>query len=151
MVYGCSYQEYQNIFSHIFVEYIIIPCTILSSFFVLFKFIIGINQKLLTCKTKSVKFVTLGTIGGSFMAPHSLPQPSLTLCSHTGPLQPLAASRSPTYGLFQLSEADTKNRMQLSGADAKKRNGWESNSRKKTTHSLKVHDANHYTTAPGIF
>jgi hypothetical protein len=34
------------------VEYVIVPCTILSSFFVLFKFIIGINQNLLTSITK---------------------------------------------------------------------------------------------------
>jgi hypothetical protein len=38
--------------------------------------------------------MTLGTMGGHFMVPHSLRQPFVTLRSPPGPLQPLAASRS---------------------------------------------------------
>jgi hypothetical protein len=77
-----------------FVEYIIVPCTILSSFFYFLKFIIGINQKLLTLKTKTINYVTLGTMGGPFMAPHSLPQPPAALCNPQQPHRPLAAPHS---------------------------------------------------------
>jgi hypothetical protein len=75
-------------------------------------------------------------MGGPFMAPHSLLQPFETLSSPTGSLQPLTASRSPPYGLLQLSEADVKEGMPWIQTRAKK------------NHSPKVDDANHYTTAP---
>ena len=88
MVYGRFYRESQNIFSYFFVEYIIVPCTKLSSFFVLFKFIIGMNQKQLTWKTKICKICYHRDHGGPPTAPHSLPQRPVTL---SNPPRPLAA------------------------------------------------------------
>jgi hypothetical protein len=72
------------------------------------------------------------------MAPHSLPQPSVTLSSPTGPLQPLKHPAAP-YGLLQLSEADAKKEIAGDQTRATKPN------------SLIVRDANHYTTAPDHF
>jgi hypothetical protein len=53
------------------------------------------------------------------MAPHSLSQPSVTLSSPTGPLQPLEHPAAP-YGLLQLSEADTKKEIAGDRTRAKK-------------------------------
>jgi hypothetical protein len=91
MVYGRLYQEYQNIFSYFSVEYTTVPCTKLCSPFVLFKFIIGINQKQLTRKTKICKICYYRDHGGLSTAPHSLPQLSVTLSNSP---RPLAATRS---------------------------------------------------------
>jgi hypothetical protein len=123
MVHGRFYREHQNSFSYFFVEYIIVPCTKLSSFFSLFKFIIGINQKQLTWKTKICKIRYYRDHGGPSTAPHSLPQPSVTLSNPPGPLQPLAASWSPPVPppWFIAVVWSWRKRMHQ----------WESNSRKK--------------------
>jgi hypothetical protein len=76
------------------------------------------------------------------MAPHSLPQPPAALCNPLQPYWPLATPHiilQPPYGLLQLSGADAKEEMLENRTSAKK------------THSLKVHDAIHYTTTPSHF
>jgi hypothetical protein len=139
MIYGCLYQKYQNISCHFFVDYIIVPCIILSSFFVLFKFSIGINSKLLTLKTKICKICNSRYHGGSF---YGTPQPPAALCNPQQPHWLLEAPRS----IPQPSSPPMAYCICLELTQKKEWLGVELAQKK---HSLKVHDANHYTTAPG--